>query len=81
MGQPQSSLRSFSPKNNLFKAALTSQNPMELLQTFIQQNQNPEVQKALNDYHNSGMTPRQFFLQYAKQKSTDPNQFLQSLLR
>lgn len=76
--QPQSSnQRSSSQKNNLKAALLNSKNPMEFLINLAQQN--PKMQQAMSLYQASNMTPKQFFLNYAKQMGVDPNQILNSI--
>ena len=39
---------------------------------------NPKLKPILQLYNSSGMTPKQFFYQYAQQKGIDPDQFLNS---
>lgn len=42
---------------------------------------NPQLQEPLSMLQSSGMTPKEFFFQYAQQKGIDPNQFVDSLLQ
>jgi hypothetical protein len=42
-------------------------------------NTNPQARTLVQNFQSSGLTPKQFFYQYAQQKGIDPDQFLQSL--
>jgi hypothetical protein len=42
-------------------------------------NANPQMRNIVQNFQNSGLTPKQFFYQYAQQKGIDPDQFLNSL--
>ena len=64
-------------KNDLFKKFLNSSNPKELLDSLI--SQNPQLQNLMQVMNSSGMTPKNFFYSYAKQKGIDPDQFINSL--
>lgn len=56
---------------------LSNSNPKELLNSLI--SNNPQLKNVMNLLNSSGMTPKQFFYQYAQQNGIDPNQFLNSL--
>lgn len=47
-------------------------NPNQVVQMLAQQN--PNVQAILNQMQQSGMTPQQFAMQYARQNNIDINQ-------
>lgn len=49
-----------------------SNNPNQVVQMLAQQN--PNVQAILNQMQQSGMTPQQFAMQYARQNNIDINQ-------
>lgn len=49
-----------------------SNNPNQVVQILAQQN--PNVQAILNQMQQSGMTPQQFAMQYARQNNIDINQ-------
>jgi len=40
---------------------------------------NPKARSLVQLFQSSGMTPKQFFYQYAQQNGVDPEQFLNSL--
>ena len=74
----QQNLGSLPSRNNdLLKQFLNSSNPKELLNSLI--SQNPQMQTLMQSMNSSGMTPKQFFYSFAKQKGIDPDQFLSSL--
>ena len=75
----QSNQKSSSQRSNsdLKNALLNSNNPMEFLTNLAKQN--PKMQQAMSLYEASNMTPKQFFLNYAKQMGVDPNQILNSI--
>ena len=56
-----------------------SNNPMQLLQNMA--SQTPQGRAIIQAYQTSGMSPKQFFYNYAQQKGVDPNQILNSLQR
>ena len=66
-----------SRNNDLLKQVLNSSNPNELLNSLI--SQNPQLHTLMQSMNSSGMTPKQFFYNYAKQNGVDPDQFLSSL--
>lgn len=65
-------------KNNLnaIQNILNSSNPNSLIQNMILNN--PKMQNVMNLFQSSGMTPKQFFYNYAQQRGIDPDQFLNS---
>ena len=65
-------------QNNLFKDFLNSSNPSEFLKSII--SKNPQLQNVVNLMQTSGMSPKQFFYNYATQKGIDPDQFLNNLM-
>ena len=77
-GPPQINTRLSQPQNNnLIKSIFNSNNPQEAIQQMI--NTNPQARNLVQNFQQSGLTPKQFFYQYAQQKGIDPDQFLQSL--
>ena len=62
--------------NNLFQKFLNS-NPKDLINNLI--SNNPQLKNIMSMFNSSGMTPKQFFYQYAQQNGIDPDQFLESL--
>ena len=80
---PQSQIRanqrgSLPSKNNdLLKSFLNSSNPQELLNSLI--SSNPQMKNLMNVFQSSGMTPKQFFYNYAQQQGINPDEFLNSL--
>ena len=74
---PQGKLPSLKNNLNLISNLIKSGgNPNSLLQTLLQSN--PKLQNIINMMSNSGMTPKQFFYNYAQQNGIDPDQFLNS---
>ena len=79
-------LRQQTPKNqklpslkgnlNQIQELLKNSDPNSLVQNMILNN--PKLKPILQLYNSSGMTPKQFFYQYAQQKGIDPDQFLNS---
>lgn len=63
-----------SKNNDFLKKILTSSNPNELLNNMI--SQNPRLQSVMQLMNSSGMTPKQFFYNYAQQQGIDPDEFL-----
>jgi len=55
---------------------LKSSNPNSLVQNLL--NSNPRMRIIMQMMNSSGMTPKQFFYQYAQQMGIDPDQFLNS---
>ncbi len=64
------------PKNNL-KALLNSNNPQSFIQNILKNN--PQAQNLINLMNNSGLSPKDFFYQYARQNGVDPDQFINNL--
>jgi hypothetical protein len=60
----------------LIQAFKNSSNPVDFLQNMV--STNPQGQMILNLFQNSGMTPKQFFYQYAQQNGLDPSQIVKS---
>lgn len=56
---------------------MNSSNPMDIVQKMA--SQNPQIKNLLSMLNSSGMTPKQFFYQYANSQGVDPDQFLNSL--
>lgn len=81
--RPQMSLNnnqlqgSLPSKNDLLKKFLNSSNPNELINSMI--SNNPKLQSVMQLMNSSGMTPKQFFYNYAQQNGINPDQFLNSL--
>ena len=63
--------------NDLLKQLFNSSNPNELLNNLI--SNNPQLKNLLSAQKSSGMTPKQFFYQYAQQNGINPDQFIDSL--
>ena len=74
-----SNLKLLSSKNNnnLLQNFLNSSNPKEFLNNLI--SNNPNLKNVMNMLNTSGMSPKQFFYQYAQNNGIDPDQFLNSL--
>lgn len=51
-------------------------NPSQLVQNTILSN--PNMKNMMNLFNSSGMTPKQFFYNYAQSQGVDPEQFLNS---
>jgi hypothetical protein len=58
----------------MLKKILNSSNPNELLNTMI--SSNPKMQQVMKLMQSSGMSPKQFFYQYAQQNGINPDDFL-----
>lgn len=56
---------------------MNSDNPQELIQKLVASN--PQMQNLMQLFQTSGLSPKQFFYQYAQQNGIDPDQFLKSL--
>ena len=63
--------------NNLLKSLFNSSDPSSFIQNMIQSN--PKLKNLIGALQGSGMSPKQFFYQYAQQNGVDPDQFLNSL--
>ena len=79
MSQPQQAPQKLSQSKNktLLQNFLKSSNPTQMLQNMIQSN--PKMQNIMQLFNSSGMTPKQFFYQYAEQQGVNPDEFLNSL--
>lgn len=60
------------PMQQMLQMLYMSNNPNQVVQMLAQQN--PNVQAILNQMQQSGMTPQQFAMQYARQNNIDINQ-------
>lgn len=60
------------PMERMLQMLSMSNNPNQVVQMLAQQN--PNVQAILNQMQQSGMTPQQFAMQYARQNNIDINQ-------
>jgi hypothetical protein len=75
MSQSHQSQGSLPSRNNEFlKSLLSSSNPEELLNNLI--SSNPKLQSVMQLMRSSGMTPKQFFYDYAQQQGINPDEFL-----
>lgn len=79
MSQPQQAPQKLLQSKNktLLQNFLKSSNPTQMLQNMIQSN--PKMQNIMQLFNSSGMTPKQFFYQYAEQQGVNPDEFLNSL--
>ena len=79
MSQPQQAPQKLLQSKNktLLQNFLKSSNPTQMLQNMIQSN--PKMQNIMQLFNSSGMTPKQFFYQYAQQNGIDPTQLIKSL--
>lgn len=60
------------PMQQMLQMLSMSNNPNQVVQMLAQQN--PNVQAILNQMQQSGMTPQQFAMQYARQNNIDITQ-------
>jgi hypothetical protein len=58
----------------MLKKILSSSNPNELVNNMI--SSNPKLQSIMQLMKSSGMTPKQFFYNYAQQQGINPDEFL-----
>ena len=58
----------------LIQAFKESSNPQDFLRNMV--STNPRGKMILDLFNNSGMTPKQFFYQYAQQNGLDPSQIV-----
>ena len=63
---------------NVFKNLMNASNPNEVISSIV--NSNPQMQNVMSLFNSSGMTPKQFFYQFANQKGVNPDQFINSLI-
>lgn len=62
------------PMNMLMQMLSMGSNPQQIIQNIVAQN--PQVQAVLNQMQQSGMTPQQYAMQYAKQNNINIQPFL-----
>ncbi len=62
------------PMQAIMQMILSGGNVNQVLQTMAKQN--PQAQAILNQMQQSGMTPKQYVMQYAKQNNIDINQYI-----
>ncbi len=62
------------PQAKLVQAFKESSNPKDFLQNMV--SANPQGKMILDLFNGSGMTPKQFFYQYAQQHGLDPSQIV-----
>lgn len=55
------------PVQMILQMMMGGQNPQQIMQSVVQQN--PQIQVLLNQAQQSGMTPQQYAMQYAKQNN------------
>lgn len=73
----QKSLPSLKNNLNLIQGLLKNSNdPSSFIQNIIMNN--PKMKNVMNTFQSSGMTPKEFFYQYAQKQGVDPDQFLNS---
>ena len=65
------------PLNMLMQFMSMGNNPQQIIQNFI--NQHPQAQMVFNQMKQSGLTPQQYVMQYAKQNNIDINPLLQMM--
>ena len=75
--QQQTQQQVSNPQRELIQAFKNSSNPSDFIQNLIMQN--PQMRSVFEMFQKSGMTPKQFFYQYAQQNGLDPNLALNSL--
>ena len=56
---------------------MNSTDPQSFIQNMIKNN--PKAQNLMNMFQSSGMSPKQFFYQYARNTGVDPDQFINNL--
>lgn len=62
------------PMNMLMQMLSMGNNPQQIIQNMMMQN--PEIRTAFNQMQQSGMTPQQYAMQYAKQNNINIQPFL-----
>lgn len=65
------------PMNLLMQFMNMGNNPQQIINSIIRQN--PQVNAVINQMRQSGMTYKEFALQYAKQNNIDINPMMQML--
>lgn len=63
--------------NNNLKALMNSTDPQSFVQNIIKNN--PKAQNLMNMFQSSGLSPKQFFYQFARNNGVDPDQFINNL--
>lgn len=63
--------------NFILHTVTNGQNPQQIIQQLIQQN--PQSQVLLNQMQQSGMNPKDFVMQYAKQNNINLQPIIQQL--
>lgn len=63
--------------NNNLKALMNSTDPQSFIQNMIKNN--PKAQNLMNMFQSSGLSPKQFFYNYARNNGIDPDQFINNL--
>ena len=56
---------------------MNSSDPHSFIQNMVANN--PQLKNVMQLFQSSGMSPKQFFYQYAQQQGVNPDQFLNSL--
>lgn len=63
--------------NNIAYILQGGGNPQQIIENMVRQN--PNSQAILNQMHQSGMSPKDFVLQYARQNNINISQIVQGL--
>lgn len=63
--------------NNIMQMLMSGQSPNQIMQQMIQQN--PQARVILNQMQQSGMNPRDYVMQLAKQNNVNINPMLNML--
>ena len=63
--------------NMIIQIMSNGQNPNQIIQQML--NQNPQAQVLFNQMNQSGMSPKEFTIQYAKQNNINIDAILNSL--
>ena len=63
--------------NNNIMGLITGGNPQAMVQNLIRQN--PQLSALMNQMQQSGMSPKDFVMQYAKQNNMDINPLMNML--
>jgi ABC-type proline/glycine betaine transport system substrate-binding protein len=72
MNNPQ-----MNPATILTQMLSMGNNPQQILQNMA--NQNPQVNALINQMQQSGLTPKQFVMQYAKQNNINIQPFINAM--
>ena len=65
--------------NMIIQIMSNGQNPNQIIQQML--NQNPQAQILFNQMNQSGMSPKEFTMQYAKQNNINIDAILNSLMQ